>query len=133
MLHDINAVHRVCTYEIQIVFLLTAVNCGTMRNATSGQVCHTARTTFRPTATYSCRLQPGTWEVVLAFVKLCKSGREVHLHAWHGVLLLPVNTLVVSKTLAFCSLLDCSDGEAGKEEQSSLTFDAICILSSAWL
>lgn len=104
-----------------------------MRNATTGQVCHTARTTFRPTATYSCKCMQATtwWEVVLALVKLYKSGREVHLHAWHGVLILPVNTLVVSKTLAFCCLLDCSDDEAGKEEQSSLTFDAICILSSA--
>lgn len=69
-----------------------------MRNATTGQVCHTARTTFRPTATYSCKCMQATtwWEVVLALVKLYKSGREVHLHAWCGVLILPVNTLVLS-------------------------------------
>ena len=34
--------------------LLTVVDCGNLTNPTNGQVNHTAGTTFRQTATYSC-------------------------------------------------------------------------------
>ena len=37
-----------------ILLVLTAVNCGNLTDPADGQVNHTAGTTFRQTATYSC-------------------------------------------------------------------------------
>ena len=37
-----------------MLFVLTAVDCGTLTNPVNGQVTHTGRTTYRQTATYSC-------------------------------------------------------------------------------
>ena len=36
------------------ILLLTAVDCGTLTDPANGSVNHTAGTTFRQTATYSC-------------------------------------------------------------------------------
>ena len=40
--------------NIHVLFPFTAVNCGTLTNPSNGRVIHTAGTTFRQTANYSC-------------------------------------------------------------------------------
>ena len=41
-------------YMNTFLYLLTAVNCGTLTDPANGQVSHTAGTVFGQTATYSC-------------------------------------------------------------------------------
>ena len=55
---------------------LTAVNCGTLNNPTNGQVSHTAGTTFRQTATYSCNTGHN---LVGGSTQLQECGLGVHL------------------------------------------------------
>ena len=46
--------YQLYMHIIYIFLLSTAVDCGTLTNPANGQVNHTAGSTFRQTATYSC-------------------------------------------------------------------------------